>query len=226
MGKRKLGGSDNEDSSDDDEENEKSIVLNNGNNSDTNKETEGSSGSVTGVKRDELSGGGSCESASEEEREKEILVHQISESGGCFSGDDVLHVENGIVEPENCGEILAQSTSILVSETAMVSATDAAQAEKQECSGEFASENVEEITGQPPNLLSSANEEGSKSRSLDSENSGSSDSKSAVNEETILANTNVGELERPLDFDEFNSAAEMEVGLLNLSFLLCFSVHH
>lgn len=210
MGKRKLGESDDEDSSedDDDEENEKSIVLNNGHHSDTNKETEGSSGSVTGGKQDRvLSGGGSCESGSEEE--KDILVQQSSESGA----EDVSREENDMVEPEIHVGMVMQTTSTSCLDTALVSETKAAQAEKHDCCGEFASESVEEIIGQPPipNVLNSENEESSEKRSVDAEPSGSSDSKSAINEGAIVANTTLAELERPLSFDEFNSAAEMEV---------------
>lgn len=206
MGKRKFGESDDEDSSEDDndEENEKSIVLNNGHHSDTSKETEGSSGSVTGGKQDRvLSGGGSCESGSEEE--KDVLVQQSSESGT----EDVPREENDMVEPEIREGMVKQTTSISCSDTALVSETKAVQAENQDCCGEFASEIVEEIIGQPPNVLSSENEE--EKRSVDAEPNGSSGSKSAICEGTIAANTMFAELERPLNFDEFNSAAEMEV---------------
>lgn len=209
MGKRKLGESDDEDSSedDDDEENEKSIVLNNGHHSDTNKETEGSSGSVTGGKQDRvLSGGGSCESGSEEE--KDILVQQSSESGA----EDVSREENDMVEPEIHVGMVMQTTSTSCLHTALVSETKASQAEKQDCCGEFASESVEEIIGQPP-IPNVENEESCEKRSVDDEPSGSSDSKSAINDGAIVANTTLAELERPLNFDEFNSAAEMEVCL-------------
>lgn len=203
MGKRKFGESDGEDSSEDDND-EESIVLNNGHHSDTNKETEGSSGSVTGGKQDRvLSGGGLCESGSEEE--KDVLVQQSSESGT----EDVPHEENDIVEPEIREGMVKQTTSTSCSDTALVSETKAAQAENQDCSGEFASEIVEEIIGQPPNVLSSENEE--EKRSVDAEPNGSSGSKSAIGEGTIVANTMFAELERPLNFDEFNAAAEMEV---------------
>lgn len=205
MGKRKFGESDDEDSSEDDN-NEESIVLNNGHHSDTNKETEGSSGSVTGGKQDTvLSGGGLCESGSEEE--KDVLVQQSSESGT----EDVPREENDIVEPEIREGMVKQTTSTSCSDTALVSETKAAQAENQYCSGEFASEIVEEIIGRPPNVLSSENEE--EKRSVDAEPNGSSGSKSAIGEGTIVANTMFAELERPLNFDEFNAAAEMEVCL-------------
>lgn len=66
MGKRKVGDSDNddvdEDDSDDDEEeeNDKSVILDNGNGLDSNKEAEGSLGSITGWNRDGESSGGVC----------------------------------------------------------------------------------------------------------------------------------------------------------------------
>ncbi len=62
---QKFGGSDSDDTDEegsyDTEEREKSVVLNNGNHSDSSKEADGSSGSVTGGKQDEFSGGASSE---------------------------------------------------------------------------------------------------------------------------------------------------------------------
>ncbi|XP_031263117.1 replication stress response regulator SDE2 [Pistacia vera] len=204
MGKRKLGESEDEDSDDDDgEENEKSIVLNNSNQSDSNKETEGSTGSVTGGKPDgEFSGGGSSESGSEEE--KEILVQQNLESSGC-SGEDVSHEENAVVEPE-IHEEKVQSTGASCLEPKFVSAIES---EHKSCGGP-ASGNTEEVVGHSPNVLSSGNEEGYDSRPMDAEATGASECKSRVPEEAVVASTNVVELERPLDFNEFNSAVEME----------------
>ncbi|KAI9182586.1 hypothetical protein LWI28_026899 [Acer negundo] len=180
-GKRKLGDGEDEDSSDDEEEeNEKSVVLNNGHHSDSSKEAEVSSGSVTGGKQDaEFSGGGSCESGSEEE--KEILPQQIMESGGV----DVPNEENGVVEPEI--------------------------GEEKECCGGLVSVNAEGVVGQSANVLSSGNGEGSENKPVDTEGSDFPATKSLSHEEKAAASTSNGEMERPLNFEEFNSAAEMEV---------------
>ncbi|KAK1559999.1 hypothetical protein Q3G72_021000 [Acer saccharum] len=180
-GKRKLGDGEDEDSSDDDEEeNEKSVVVNNGHHSDSSKEAEVSSGSVTGGKQDaEFSGGGSCESGSEEE--KEILPQQIMESGG----EDVPNEENGVVEPEI--------------------------GEEKECCGGLVSVNAEGVVAQSANVLSSGNEEGSENKAVDAEGGDFPATKSVSHEETAAASTGNGEMERPLNFEEFNSAAEMEV---------------
>ncbi|KAL5863329.1 hypothetical protein ACOSQ3_000843 [Xanthoceras sorbifolium] len=207
MGKRKLGDGEDEDSSDDDEEeNEKSVVLNNGNHLDSNKETEGSSGSVTGGKQDaEFPGGGSCESGSEEE--KEVLLQQIVESGGPSGGEDVPNEKNGVLEHEFGEEKVPQST-ISCLEPAFVSATEVAEAEKQECCGGLVSENTEGVVGQSPTALSSGSEEGSEDKPVDAEGG---DFPAVFHEKTTAASTSSGEMERPLNCDEFNSAAEMEV---------------
>jgi hypothetical protein len=201
MGKRKFGGSDSDDTdeegSDDTEEREKSVVLNNGNHSDSSKEADGSSGSVTGGKQDEFSGGASSESGSEEE--KEIVLQGIVESGGCERRES-LHAD--VVEPV-IDEKMAQSTSV-----PLVSETEALLAEKQGCIGlEIA--NLEEATGQPPNVLIAGNGEGLDSAPVDCE-ANTLDFKSRVCEETP-ASTNTAEMETPLNFDGFNSVAEMEV---------------
>ncbi|KAK0582399.1 hypothetical protein LWI29_025216 [Acer saccharum] len=205
-GKRKLGDGEDEDSSDDDEEeNEKSVVVNNGHHSDSSKEAEVSSGSVTGGKQDaEFSGGGSCESGSEEE--KEILPQQIVESGG----EDVPNEENGVVEPE-IGEEKVSPSTISCLEPAFVSATEVVEAEKQECCGGLVSVNAEGVVGQSANGLSSGNEEGSENKAVDAEGGDFPATKSVSHEETAAASTSNGEMERPLNFEEFSSAAEMEV---------------
>ncbi|KAK2650079.1 hypothetical protein Ddye_017568 [Dipteronia dyeriana] len=209
-GKRKLGDGDGEDedsSDDDDEETEKSVVVNNGHHSDSSKEAEVSSGSVTGGKQDaEFSGGGSCESGSEEE--KVILPQQILE----FGGEDVPNEENGVVEPE-IGEEKVSPNTISCLEPAFVSVTEVDEAEKHECCGGFVSviAEEEEVAGQSPNVLSSGNEEGSENKPVDAEDSGFPATKSVSHEETTDASTGYGEMERPLNFEEFDSAAEMEV---------------
>lgn len=213
MGKRKFGGSDSDDTdeegSDVEEEIEKSVVLNNGNHSDSSKEADGSSGSVTGGKQDdEFSGGASSETGSEEE--KEIVLQGIGESSGC-EWRESLHAD--VVEPVIHEKKMSQSTSVPLG-----SETEALIAEKQDCNG-LEILNLEEATGQPPNVLSAGNGEGLECTSDDCE-ANTLDSKSKVCKET-LASTNTAEMETPLNFDAFNSAAEMEVCYENKS-LTCF----
>ncbi|KAG6663681.1 replication stress response regulator SDE2 [Carya illinoinensis] len=198
MGKRKMAESDSddtdEDGSDEEEEREKSVVLNNGNNSDSSKEAEGSFGSVTGGKHeDAFSGGPSCESGSEED--KETVMQGMVESGGCKVRES-LHSD--AVEPESNDKKNSRSTTVPCLETALVSESEALPAEK-----------LEEATSELPNGLSAENEDGLESASADAE-ANSSESKSRVLEETV-AGENTEEMEKPLNFDEFNTAAEMEV---------------
>ncbi|KAF5451738.1 hypothetical protein F2P56_026817 [Juglans regia] len=199
MGKRKMAESDSddtdEDCSDEEEEREKSVVLNNGNNSDSSKEAEGSFGSVTGGKHEDVfSGGQSCDSGSEEE--KETVMQGMVESGGCKVRES-LH--SGAVEPESNDKKNSQSTTVPCLEVALVSESEALPAEKPE-----------EATSVLPNVLSAENEDGLESASVDAE-ANSPESKSRVLEETVVASENTEEMEKPLNFDEFNTAAEMEV---------------
>lgn len=214
MGKRKFGGSDSDDTDeeggDGEEEREKSVVLNNGNHSDSSKEADGSSGSVTGGKQDdEFSGGASSESVSEEE--KEIVLQGIVESDGCECRES-LHAD--LVEPVIHEKKMAESTSV-----PLVSETEALLAENQDCNG-LEIVNLEEATGQPPNVSSVGNGEGLESASVDCE-ANTLDSKSRVCEEA-LASTDTAEMETPLNFDGFNSVAEMEVCYENHLSLVSF----
>uniref|UniRef100_A0A5B7ATZ5 Ubiquitin-like domain-containing protein n=1 Tax=Davidia involucrata TaxID=16924 RepID=A0A5B7ATZ5_DAVIN len=210
MGKKKLGdiGNSDEDDSDDgeDEENEKSVVINNGNNSDSSKEVEGSSGSVTGGKLDaESSGEGSSESGSEEEMETVVAVSL--ESGGS-PDEGAIH---GAVEPalEIHEGRTVQNRDVSFLEEAVVSGTEAVQAEKQE-SNETASVILEETFPQPPSILSLGDGGTFESGATNAEVN-QSESKPVVHEETVVMSTNVSDMGKPLNFDEFISPAEMEV---------------
>ncbi|KAJ7962570.1 Splicing factor 3A subunit 3 [Quillaja saponaria] len=203
MGKRKLGESDSDDTDEDEsyeEEKEKSVVLNSGNQSDSNKEAEGSSGSVTGGKQDrEYSGVGSSESGSEEE--KEIVVQQGRvELGGCPGGES-LHTE--ACEDDR----ITQCTDKPCSES-VVSWNCADEAEKQNCNGHV-SVNLDVVVSEAPSFPSSENGE-DKSALAYMEADGSSEYKSVVHEETG-ASASTAEIEKPLNFESFNSAAELEV---------------
>lgn len=216
MGKRTLGNGVDDDSSDDDEEeNEKSVVLNNGNGSDSsNKEVvDGSSDSVTGGKQDaELSGGGSSESGSEEE--KETLPPQMLESAGSSDGEIAAEEKNGVVEPPELNE----EKVVEITEPSLEPTSVPAIAVAEESSAELVAVKMEGVTGQTPNV---SGEEGVKNVTVDAEDGDVCATKSALHEETTCANTNGGDQEKPLNFDDFNSAADMEV-LTRLSSLYLF----
>ncbi|KAB1219612.1 hypothetical protein CJ030_MR3G011128 [Morella rubra] len=207
MGKRNSAESDSddtdEDGSDNEEERGRSIVLNNGSHSDSSKEAEGSLGSVTGGKQEDISSGGaSCESGSEEE--KVIVGKGTVESGG-YSGREVLYSDEDrpIIHDKN----MSMSVTVPCPEAAVVSESEALLAER-DCS-KLEIGNVEEASGLHPNILNAEIGGGLESTPVDSE-ANSSDCKSRVCEDTS-AGTIVAEMEKPLDFDEFNSAAGMEV---------------
>ncbi|XP_004306677.1 PREDICTED: protein SDE2 homolog [Fragaria vesca subsp. vesca] len=178
-----------EDDSDNEDEKEKSTVSNNGNSSDSNKEAGGGSlDSVTGGKQEgESSGRGSSESGSEEE--KEMVVHIDQES--------IPIEKNDMVEDEK----IATSASIPCSAADTVLGVEAMQDENIDCSG---------IEMQPQEISKSSDGQGVESTSIVSEANGSLESSPVVQEETV-ANGNTAEMEKPLNFDDFNSAAEMEV---------------
>ncbi|XVF33177.1 hypothetical protein REPUB_Repub17cG0146200 [Reevesia pubescens] len=208
MGKRKLNESDSDDSSEDededDDENEKSVVLNNGNHSDSSKGTEGNSGSVSGGRQDgDFSGGVSCESGSEEE--KEVVLQQSSES----CGEEAPNEENGMVEvgPEVDEEKTAQCANVACMEVDVIAGSEAVQPEIQEYNGTKA-EDQEEIS---QGLSVPVSENGGVESKLIDEVNCCSNAKPEVHGETVVSNTNVAEPEKPLNFDDFNSPEEMEV---------------
>ncbi|XP_065860216.1 uncharacterized protein [Euphorbia lathyris] len=184
MGKRHLGESDSEDSSDE-EENEKSIVLNTVNQSESNKEPEGSSDSVTGGKQEEESPGGAlCQSGSEEE--KDVVVDQNLKSSphreiGPIKEDTVVEVEQEIHE-----EAIPQSAVVTCSGAAEISGTDAVKAEKLENVGPDCQ--TLQVSSPSDEIIESKSEE-----------------------EAVVTDVKDADLEKPLSFDEFNSAGEMEV---------------
>ncbi|XP_015888769.2 uncharacterized protein LOC107423674 [Ziziphus jujuba] len=200
MGKRKLGESDSDiDDTDDEEENEKSIVLHNGNNSDSSKEAERSSGSVTGGKQvGGSSGGGSCESGSEEE--KEIAMQGRLESDELSAEDSPPKEQNHVAGPVTQDEKIVPSLTL--------SSMELEPDEKMDYNDPVIG-NVDEAVGQSPKASCSGCGEGVESTSIVPEVSPSLESNKEVREETA-ASTNVTETDKPLNFDEYNSAAEME----------------
>ncbi|KAF2324877.1 hypothetical protein GH714_020945 [Hevea brasiliensis] len=206
MGKRKLGESDSEDTDEDssDEENEKSIVLNNENHSNWNNEAEGGSESVTGGKQDgEFSGGVLCESGSE--GEKDATVEQNLKS--IPQEENVPSENDGLAEPEIHEEAVLQSCGVTCLGTAESSGIDAVKDKKLD--------NVE--SDSQPYVTTPASGDGIESRPVTVE--AVSDFKSASNGETVAVNVRDTDLEKPLNFDDFNSAAEMEYAKFSFS---CF----
>ncbi|CAK9140511.1 unnamed protein product [Ilex paraguariensis] len=192
---------DDESDDDKDEENEKSVVIDGGNQVDSNKEPEVCSGSVTGGKGDgESSAGPSSESGSEED---ETICKGILKSCRSPDGGAVGNEKNGLDKPA-VGvqeEKVAEDRDLSCLEAAVVSI----QAERQE-SFDIKSDIVEKTISQPPNISNSVEGEVS-----DVEINCNINSKPVVQEETVSAIRNVSEIEKPLDFDEFNSAVDMEV---------------
>lgn len=193
MGKRKVDESDSEGMDEDssDEENEKSVVLNNGSHSDSNKEVEGSSDSVTGNQDGECSGGASCSS----EEEKEASSEQSLKSNPC--GEVALNEEDELVEAQMLEETAAQNANVACLKTEEISETKALEAEKKENVGP---------DSQCPDASSSGNGGIIESKLVIPEANGFSQSKPESNEGN-------GDMEKPLNFDEFNSSSELEVCL-------------
>lgn len=228
LGKQKLGESDSEysddDGTDDEKESEKSIVVNNGNHSDLSKEAEGSSGSVTGGKQDGgSSGGGSCESGSEEE--KEIVVQGLKESDEAVE-DSTQKEQNNVVEAVIHDEKISHSSTLFTMESAADIGNESVQDEKLVCDDPV-KDNIDEAVCQLPKSCNLGCGEGVTSTSIVPEAS-SSESNQEVNEETA-ASGNAREIEEPLNFDQFNSASEMEVYACDNQFLRfymqCICIH-
>ncbi|KAG6575301.1 Replication stress response regulator SDE2, partial [Cucurbita argyrosperma subsp. sororia] len=204
MGKRKMGESDSDDSDEDDTENEgeseKSVILNVGCQSDLNKDTEGSSDSVNFGKRGVCSGGSSCESGSEEE--KDLAMQETLELVGS-STEKAFHEQVDVVEMNYQN---TRGTIVSCSEAVAVSAHQEDEVVKQDAHEvEIAnSENVAAI----PQHISHPNGQIIEDFSTLPEPNGSPMSKLSDHEET---NATTSSSETPLNFGDFNSASEMEV---------------
>ncbi|KAJ6686456.1 SPLICING FACTOR SF3A-RELATED [Salix purpurea] len=195
MGKRKVDESDSEGMDEDssDEENEKSVILNNGSHSDLNKEVEGGSDSVTGNQNGECSGVASCSS----EEEMEASLEQSLKSNPY--GEVALNKEDELVEARILEETVAHNANVTCLKTAEISETETLEAEKMENVG---------LDPQCPDASSTGNGGIIESRPVIPEANGFSQSKPESNE---LVNQGSGDIEKPLNFDEFNSASELEV---------------
>lgn len=213
MGKRTVGGSGSDDSNEDDsddneeEENEKSVILDGDNHLGSSKEAEGSLDSVTGRKLDgEPSVGGSSESGSEGEDSAVRSSFFVDNSDAVMAGCE----SNGASEPtlETQGEMMVANVDTSFTEEAAVSGTEAFKAEEQESNGPE-SGNLEDTVG----LKNSSSEDGGalECGTADAESGLKLVAKRAVHEESVVMSTDVSDVVKPLNYDEFNSAAELEV---------------
>ncbi|KAL6951930.1 hypothetical protein U1Q18_046491, partial [Sarracenia purpurea var. burkii] len=200
MGKRKLGDSETDDSDDDaDEQNENSVVLDNGSHSDSSKAVYGSSGSVTGGKLDgKSSSGSSYGSASEEE--------ETSVRGSSLPGESNDVGESAL---DSFGERIVQNGGESFSEEPVVSGIEVCMPEKLE-SNETENGNRKGNVGRPQSISSSEDGDAFGCRTIDAEVSLDSESKPIVPEKTVVISTNVSDVVKPLNFEEFDSAAELE----------------
>ncbi|GAU13637.1 hypothetical protein TSUD_347410 [Trifolium subterraneum] len=205
MGKRTLNESDDSDDSDEDVDNderetEKSVLLNSQNESGLIK-ADYSSDSVNGLKRDgESSGVGSCESGSEEEKET-VEEGKVETVGGSQSSETIKQELSVADEPMVNDEVM-EANSMPYSETL----ESGISVQDNGCQGY----KVDGTVTQASNIVSS------EIVPNDMEIDGSLQHKTAVMEES-LPSTSVPAKEEPLNFDDFNSAAELEVlGLENL----------
>ncbi|KAI9109877.1 hypothetical protein K1719_018918 [Acacia pycnantha] len=206
MGKRKLNESDSDDSdedgSEDEAENEKSTVLNNGNDSDSNK-AEVSSGSVTGGKQDgESSVAGSSESCSEEE--KETVLEGKMDSSNCLNIESLQNTMGKSIEPVTCDNMGNGVTNPVLESAAL--GIDAEEDGKKDSSE---ADKLDSAVAQATNLISSQHVVDA-SKSNDIETVGLHEDKASSHEETH-SSASAQEIDEPLNFEAFNSAAELEV---------------
>lgn len=187
-----MGDSESEEDSDEDEgENQKSVIIDSGSRSDSSKETEGSSGSVTGGKLDATSlDQGSSGSGSEEENnvgeESSRPGKSLDVSGHGDDGKD--RIENAA--PESLKETIDHNGVDM------------------KVNHESHSGKVEEIIS-PLHGVPSL-EEGVPSAA----EVNNCTIVEPVQEEAVPVNVEVSELDKPLKFDEYNSAAALEVCIL------------
>lgn len=197
MGKRTLNESDDSDSDEDvddvEGETDKSVLLNSQNESGLTK-AEDSSDSVTGLKRDgDSSGVGSCESGSEEEKEAVVEEGKVESAGGSQSCDTTIQAS-----------VAAEPELMVHDEMMEINAVPCSETLDSGISAQDQDNKVDGTVAQVSNIVSSeivAN---------DMEIDGSLEHKTVVIEES-LPSISVPVKEEPLNFDAFNSAAELEV---------------
>ncbi|CAL5379691.1 unnamed protein product [Camellia sinensis] len=142
-----------------------------------------------------------CEDENDDIQDGDVSLGQSSDGGlvGCENSDA------GEPAMEILEERIVQNGAISFSRGA-----EAFENEKQE-SGEIESGNLEGTEGQHPSVFSSGKGEDFECGTNDAEVNIDSESKPVVHEETVVMSTDVSDTVKPLNFDEFNSAAELEV---------------
>lgn len=202
MGKRKLGESDTDTSDEDeasdgsDSQNEKSVVIDNGNQSDSSKD--GSSGSVSVPQMNGVQhAGGSSNSGSDDE--KETAAGANAAPGGTI-GSNVNENEDGPVymsldAEKNTMNPMEKFSAEMVSNSAEI----------------VAERDVNEVDGQPPSTSSLKEEDGPQLSSAVPECREPSESNAASSDKGATENSNGLDVSQPLNFDDYNSAAELEV---------------
>ncbi|KAL6982096.1 hypothetical protein U1Q18_023711 [Sarracenia purpurea var. burkii] len=217
MGKRAMGDSDSdsddtdEDGNDENEEekNDKSVIIDDGSWSDSNKEREGSLGSVTGRKLDgESSGGVSSETGSEEE---ETAIRSPFSEPRMVDPGMVGCETNDAGEPAlvTHGERMVGNENLSFSADAVILGTEDFKAKKRECNEPDIGIS-EGLIGQPLNV-SSAGDGGTLERGTTVlEVSLNLESKQVVYEETMVMSTDVSDVVKKLNLDELNSAKGLE----------------
>lgn len=202
MGKRKLGESDTDTSDEDeasdgsDSQNEKSVVIDNGNQSDSSKD--GSSGSVSVPQMNGVQhAGGSSNSGSDDE--KETAAGANTAPGGTI-GSNVNENEDGPVymsldAEKNTMNPMEKFSAEMVSNSAEI----------------VAERDVNEVDGQPPSTSSLKEEDGPQLSSAVPECREPSESNAASSDKGATENSNGLDVSQPLNFDDYNSAAELEV---------------
>ncbi|KAL3517285.1 hypothetical protein ACH5RR_024187 [Cinchona calisaya] len=201
FGKRKLADSDSEDDIDEneEEENNKSVVIDNGDHSDSSKEAEGSSGSVTEARRDVVSfDTGPSESGSEEEKDSAVEENQESGESGVVLGETatVTELELGISEEKTFqdGDKFTLQTSVV--------GTGAVKTE-MEASDKSCFSDVGGRVSQAPTISIAGKDEASVV--------GISSNSISMEDEVVTTSADALNLEKPLNFEEINSAEELEV---------------
>ncbi|XP_071937360.1 uncharacterized protein [Coffea arabica] len=204
FGKRKVAGSDSEDDSDEDEdENNKSVVIDKGDQSDSSKEAEGSSDSVTEARRDAISSDtGPSESSSEEE--KDNTVKEGRESGesevDLVEAATVIELELGTLEEKTLqdGDKLSLQASVVGIGTI--------HAKKEPSDKSCLSDAGGRVSQAPTQSISGEDEASAVVASNDSI------SNLAMHDEVVTTiNAEALNLEKPINLEEINSAAELEV---------------
>ncbi|KAJ1414706.1 Telomere stability C-terminal [Sesbania bispinosa] len=163
---------------------------------------EDSSGSVTAQKQDGgSSGAGTCESGSEEEKETVVDEGKV-ESFGSQSSEPIQPKPSVATEP------VMMEANVMPCSESIVSEINTEDNGSQDCNGAVA-DKFDGTVSQASSVLSSETLAGA-GKSNDMEIDASLEHKAAVNEES-LPSTSVPALDEPLNFDAFNSAAELEV---------------